>query len=494
MKEANILLIGLGHHSRRIYFPKLIKFEKDYPIKVVAGVELTFSKEILEDYFKKSNRSIDMLYLEPFDPQKPMPKAVEVKLNSLVKDKDISAVVISTDPLSHKVYAQWALKNGLNILMDKPISTRKYASTKMKSADGIQQDYFDLLNEYNELQKKKNTIFSVNVQRRYETGFKKVFELIEEVAKKFNAPVTSIQAMHSDGVWIFPDEIIEQKTHPYSEGYGKCSHSGYHIFDIIWRFYLSGLVAGKAPDSAEVFTSFINPGGLLKQFSLEDYQQYFGEEIKNHQNHHESDLFDIFEDYGENDAFSVVRFLKDNHAMCNVSINLLHNGFSRRSWMLPNKDLYKGNGRVKHQYYHIQQGPFQCIQIHNYQANDNQDVSTIKDYELGGNNHFDIYVFRNSRMFGPDEQPLKVINIKALDRGEFEDSRLYHEIAKNGVIIEFIEYITGLKTDKKLLKSNITTHEMGVKIMSSIYKSEILNRSGKNPLVKFKVEESSYEK
>lgn len=487
MKRSNILIIGIGNHAKRIYVPLMHSYSKHLPINLVMGIELKGREKDIESYLHKKNIPLEMTYLDRYDAQKDMPKDIENTLNDIVKEKNIEGVIISTDPLAHKVYAKWALSQGLNILMDKPVSTRDNASVDLRQALGIEEDYKELREMYDTLQKKKDTIFTVNVQRRYEIGYQKVFELIKEVSDKFNVPVTSIQAMHSDGVWIFPDEIISQSCHPYNRGFGKCSHSGYHLFDIVWQLYMAGKIDEKFPDKGEAMTSFLLPDGLLTDINQDDYVDYFGSDYEKLKKIKDVDLPSLYQDYGEIDAFSLIRLLKDNRNICNISINLLHNSFSRRSWMLPNEDLYKGNGRVKHQSYYIQQGPFQTIQIHNYQANDKQDRNTVDDYKLGGNNHFDIYVFRNSRMFGEDEKPLQVYNLKDLDTENImDDSKLYHEIAKGPVIQEFIQFLTGNIANEQL-KSNITSHEVPVKIMSSIYASHVQQRNGNNPLVGFSI-------
>jgi len=487
MKKINIMIIGVGNHARRIYVPSLYKLSQLYPVNFCAGVELEQRRSDVEGYLKEKNIPLKMHYVPLFDAQKNMPLHVKSQLDEIVKSEHIDGVVISTDPLVHRVYALWALSHGLNILMDKPISTRRHVVEDTDQANGIVDDYNKLYEMYEKNQSVNESIFSVNVQRRFELGFQKVMDLISETSSKFNIPVTSIQAMHSDGVWIFPDEIVEQSCHPYNEGYGKCSHSGYHLFDIVWQLYMAGKIDQKFVDRGEAFTSFMQPDGYLFQINQADYQQYFGTDYNQRPRRSENEMYPMFEKYGEIDAFSLIRLLKEGRNMCNISINLLHNGFSRRAWDLPAKDLYKGNGRIKHQSFHIQQGPFQCIQIHNYQANDKQDNNTIDEYKLGGNNHFDIYVFRNAAMFGKNTQPLTVYNIKDLDvDNKFDDSRLYHEATKEGVIVEFIQYILG-EVAKEDVKSNLPSHKVPVHIMSSIYKSHINQKEGKSPIVDFSI-------
>jgi len=488
IKSNNVMVIGVGLHAKRIYLPILFKHEVDKSFNLKFGVDFESKKEDIEQYLKSNRLELKMIYFKDYNNTDKLSKENRDRLSRLAKENNITGVVISTEPLAHKDYALWAISQGLNVLMDKPISTRKNVSHNKNEARGIYKDYKEILNAYSKLQSKKETVFSVNVQRRYESGYLKVFDLIEEVANKFNAPVTSIQAMHSDGVWIFPDEIVDQTYHPYNLGFGKGSHSSYHIFDIVWQIYKRGLVEGKKPDSAKVYSSFLNPDGLLVQFKQEDYKKFFEKEAEEkYFKRNNKELKKLYKNYGEMDIFSVIRLEQDNVNICNISLNLLHSSFSKRSWLKPNYDLYKGNGRVKHQYYNIQQGPFQCIQIHNFQSNDMQEKNTLADYNLGGNNHFDIYVFRNSKMFGEGEKPLKVYNLKDLDtKKTFEDDKLFHETAKELVILEFLDYLQGL-IKLTSMKSNITSHEIPVKIMSSIYESNVEFENGNNPIIKFEI-------
>jgi hypothetical protein len=233
-----------------------------------------------------------------------------------------------------------------------------------------------------------------------------------------------------------------------------------------------------------VFTSFVQPRGFLYQLNETDYQNYFGREYRSVKLYTDDELFEIYKDYGEIDAFSNIRLLHESENVCNISINLLHNSFARRTWLKPGSDLYKGNGRVKHESHNIQQGPFQTVMVQSYQSNDKHDSNTERDYEFGGNNHFDIHVFRNNGMTG-DSRPLETIPMSDLATPSgYSSERLAAEQTKEDVVKEFLEFIQG-SISKQSLKSNIDDHEIPVKIMSSIYTSHILQQRGGNPIVKF---------
>lgn len=483
-EKTGILIIGLGHHARRVYLPTLHAATKAYNLKLF-GVDLLDSREVVEEFCIAKNINIGRYYLKKFNSFHEVPLEVENLLNKLVSNNNIKAVIISTDPLNHKAYAKWALSKRLHILMDKPITTRRNLHKSLVEAEGIVEDYHELVDLYREVSKKDNIVFLINTQRRYEPGFEFVFERLKETSLKFNIPITSIQAMHADGVWIFPNEIVNQEVHPYNKGYGKVSHSGFHILDIAWQFYLAGQLNSKFPDKVEVLTSFLKPLGLYEQFNKEDYVKLFGGDYITKKDLATDLLLQSYRECGENDAFSIIRLLKNNNNICNISINLLHNSFSRRSWLNSHTDLYKGNGRVKHQFYSIQQGPFQCINIHNYQSTDNHDINDTNEFELGGKNHFEIHVFKNASMFNKNTEALEVIHSKDLEKITSK-TKLQNERVKEEIVLSFLEKVnSGSNGD---LKSSINSYDVPVKLMSSIYKSNILYQKGKNPLVSFNLQ------
>ena len=479
MKTINVLLIGVGPHARRIYVPALFTFASNLPIRLVAAVDLKRQKTTVDTYIQEQGHELEMLYLDPFDTASGIPDHIRAALDSLVKKFDIQGVVISTEPTVHKAYAEWALGNGLNILMDKPISTRKAISVDQAQASGLIDDYDELLQLYKAHQSDKPILFSINVQRRYDYGFDKVKELIAETTKKFNVPITSMQIAHADGSWRFPKEILTQESHGLSDGFGKVSHSGYHLFDMAWQIYQSSLVPDKQPDGLEIFSSAFNPTGLDVCMNENDYIGYFGDDFER-TGLTSQQYLDTVADYGEIDSFNIIRLMKRGVNTCNISVNLLHSSFSRRSWAIPNADLYKGNGRVKHQQFTIQQGPFQCIQVHNYQSKHEHDVDNSNEFDVGGNNHFDIYVFRNMGMYGEGDAFTK-ISSKDLEQQD-DTPGLTIENAKYRIIREFIEFMLGNITLQDV-RSNIDTHAVPVKMMSGVYQSSASMHASNNPLI-----------
>lgn len=491
MKQINMICIGVGLHARNVYLPFLSKYQAHFNVSLKLGVDVKSEEQTIRSYLSSKGMDIELLFIDPFSGQEGvLPQDLDLYLTNFIQKFEIEAVLISTEPLVHKAYAMWALRNGLHILMDKPISTRENVAFDMKQAIGIYEDYKELVECYRELQEKKTTIFSINAQRRYHICHQKVISLIKEVSEQFDAPITSIQTSHADGQWRLPNEILEPLTHPFCQGYGKCSHSGYHFFDIVYQYYLAGQRPNKEPEKIELMSSFVFPKAFITQFNQSNYQNYFKEEYQNICPYEDHELKSRMENYGELEASVLLRFIKKKENIANATLNLTHNSFSRRAWLHARRDdLYKKNGRVKHEFHSIQQGPFQNIQVHSYQSKDDHSVNTEDDYKLGGNNHFEIYVFRNSAMFGDKEPTLKTYHLKDIDTDQnYSETGLTIDLAKGFVMVEFFDFMRQ-KIPKDKLISNIDSHQVSVNIMSHIYRSHILQQEGESPLVGFMIQD-----
>lgn len=471
METPNIMLIGCGPHAKRVYIPKLKEIENEFKIKLKAVVELKEKEEEVRKFTSNYFENIEYIFTEKFESKykQSLPKEIENRLDNIVKKENINSVIIATDPLNHMQYALWALKNKLHILMDKPISTYDNISNNIEQAEQLKIDYELLVKNYS-----LNQAFIINAQRRFLPQFQIVQDLVNEIASKYGMPITSMQSTHSDGQWRLPDEVLNLKYHPLL-GWGKVSHSGYHFIDMASKMVKDSFkVANKSFDEISIFTQFIRPSGILIQQNQKDLEKIFGEEYIKNDSRTDDELIKLYKEKNEAevDANSIISLSYKGIPVTNITLNLMHNGFSRRSWLNANmKDLYKGNGRVRHEYHNIEQGCLQNIQIHSYQSKDKHDINKESDFELGGNNHYDIYVFRNSGITGG--QTLKVIRgIEIAEQYSLDKTKVMNELARHEALKQFLDVVIG-KRKATETKSNILDHKMSVEIMSLIYKSGI---------------------
>lgn len=473
-----IMVIGIGHHCRRIYYP-ILENLGDYNI---LAVDVLSEKNKIEKYISKRKfKPIGAVYLEKFpDETESLPAEIKKVLDEQVKKYSVKGVIISTDPLYHYLYAKWALERNLSILMDKPITITKNISIDPNLSNKINEHYIQLRDLYKKINnKKRKLLFSVVSQRRFHKGFEKVKELLKEVYKETNCPPTSIQISHSDGQWRLPHEIIDIDYHSYNHGFGKVSHSGYHFIDMI-SFLTDFVEADKKADRVEIISKFFRPLDFLSQITLEDYGKLFGDKFVKINKYDLNQLNKKMKEFGEIDAFIILAFKKKEKVTLLGSVNLIHNSFSLRGNLVPNNDLYKGNGRVRHESYTIQQGPFQCIQVISFQSKE-----AVKEkkpsYNLGGEYHFDIYVFRNNNLIKKWKR-FEKISIKDIQLNMMKGkSRGHQEDARMAATMEFLEFLNG--KIKKEYVSDFLEHENNVKLISGIYKSAALDFNNLNPKV-----------
>jgi predicted dehydrogenase len=412
---------------------------------------------------------VERHYVSPFTGGE-LPAGVQVMLDGVVRRHRISGLIVSTEPLSHGAYIKYALSRGLSVLADKPLTTRKGVAHDPAQARGVWEDYREILAAYEAARVGRRVCLLVNSHRRWHWGFRKAFELVREIRDRFNCPVTAIHSEHCDGQWRLPGEIVTQDYHPYNRGYGKVSHSGYHILDMVVRFLKAGCIPEKAPDEFRTSSSFLLPEGFLDQLRRDDYRRYFPGEYDAVCPHTDDELRAQVLGFGEIDAHALVEFRRRGVNVAHARISLQHNGFARRCRVRPGADLYKGNGRVRHERHRIDSGPFQTVYIESYQKSDRHDRSDERDFDRGGNNHFDIVVYRDTGMTG-DLEPQVTYRLPDLVAGEgFDATRLHNEQAKEGALVEFLRFIRG-EIGHDDLTSGIEDHAMTARLMSAVYES-----------------------
>jgi hypothetical protein len=216
-----------------------------------------------------------------------------------------------------------------------------------------------------------------------------------------------------------------------------------------------------------------------------DYQKIFGAgEYTKTCNLDEQSLMQRVGGYGELDATAQLTFLKERDPVILAQISISSNGYVLRSSLIPNKDQYKGSGRVKHESYEIKCGPFQRIYIESRSIKDSDEPCLPGDFHIGANNHFEMKVFRNFELTG-HSRALEVLHLADLADAEgYDHTKVYTEQAKVKMILEFVQSIQG-KLLPAELTSNIDDYRLPVEIMSAMHLSHINHQnSNGRPVVK----------
>ncbi|MFA5987057.1 MAG: Gfo/Idh/MocA family oxidoreductase [Candidatus Paceibacterota bacterium] len=475
----NYILVGLGPHAKRIYYPFLEKHQTTHKINLKLIIDLKSQEEKITKYISGKNIKPEKILFIEDSVKNRMGKTIDIaakkELNNLVKNCKIDGIIISTEPKAHKAYAIWAIKNNINILMDKPITAPVGLATKTSAAKKIYKDYTDLKNALDASQSK----FYVVCQRRSHEGYNFIKSYLEKFLAEHKVPISYVDINHADGAWNLPHEF-DKENHPYKYGYGKLMHSGYHFVDLLaWISKINTAHSGTGPDSVNLYTARFAPNDFFHQIQKENYRNFFGrEETENFFQSYDPKKFDHF---GELDAYALMQFKKEGRVVTTASLNLQQNSFSRRGWFDLPEDTYKGNGRVRHERVNIQVSHLLNIQVHSYQSYESTKTNeqNIASGEIGGKDHFDIYIFRNTNIVG-GQAFTKISLGKTINKKNKKDTYYlgHNEKARETTLLNFINN----KDDDSELKH----HEFTNQLLSNIYLSMTKDAKTSNSRVSFK--------
>jgi len=479
--SRRIMIVGIGPHSQRFYLPTLAAAEPAFGTSIAAAVEL-------EGRGSEAHRALAchgcvaarVIEVPPFEG--PLPAATAAMLDQACGDLGIGSVIVATEPMSHFGYALWAIERGHALLLDKPISTRRNAAHDVMAARGIAADFDCLVSAYHSMEAAAGVapVVSICAHRRFHPGIARVVELIEDTCRTTGCPVTSIHCHHSDGQWRLPMEMLTQEHHSYHHGHGKASHSGHHFLDCLWLFWRAGAkAAGVSADTLRVIASMVPAESHVIQIPKASYERLFGAEYAGVCTLSDEELRTRLRGCGELDVSGIATFMCDGAPLCNATFDLQHTGFSRRAWLHPPTDLYKGNGRVKHEHHRVHIGPFRAIHVHSYQAVDQHDRKDAADLSPGGRNHYEITVFTNIAMVGGSAA---VEQYSLTDLAPLESERLHIEQIKEGVVEEFLALATGSRPVASM-KSGLLDHAVPTRLLAALYESHVQLSCGENPVV-----------
>ncbi len=452
---CNIMLVGLGPHSKRIY----INYFKKHNVSLKVVVDLKSNYDIILDYLKTSGFSDTLVWCLPdrYRDNELLPDKYAKELKKICDQNNITHIVSSTEAKAHNMYLNFALDNNINILSDKPITVVR-GMNELANIKKVRDQYYKLVKKYD----KSKCSCKIMCQRQYHRGYIYIKNLLRDIITKYNIPITYIDIYHCDGNWEMPHDL-DKENHPYKYGYGKLFHSGYHFIDLLAELIkLNELTTDdKRIKKGLIYGNSFNPNDEIVVFNTNDYEKIFSsDDVSSLYNK----LSFKYDNYGEKNFYSQLNFMDDNNNLITTAnLNLLHYGFSRRGWF-KSRDYYKKNGRVRHERVNIQVGPLLNIQVHSYQAKEIKDrTDSYIEVETGGLEHYDIDIFRN----------VDIIGGKPFERIRLVD--LYGDQELNGKFIGYNEYSREEFLTSFLNGSNdmgdLLNQELGIEILYSASKT-----------------------
>ena len=470
--NKNIMLVGLGPHSKRIY----MNYFKNHGIAPKILVDLESNKEYVRKYLDENGYSDTIIWTLP-DKYKDCETLPEQEYNSLLKlckENEINYIISSTEPKAHNMYLQFALKNDINILSDKPITVVK-GMDKIENIKKVKQQYEELLKLYQD----SNCKCNIMCQRQYHRGYIFIKKLLAEIISKYNIPITYIDIYHCDGNWEMPHDL-DKENHPYKYGYGKLYHSGYHFIDLLAELVkLNNLTDNsKRITQGTMYGDIFTPDDEKIVFNSDDFQNIFN--LENMSEPYSSLKEKDYSSYGEKNFYGNIGFYNsDNRLITTANINLLHYGFSRRGWF-ESRDYYKKNGRIRHERINIQVGPLLNIQVHSYESNEIKErTNSIDETLTGGLEHFDIDIYRNVDIIGG--VPFQRVQLRDLYGDELGKENFigFNEFSRE----EFVNSFLNNNSDK----GDLRDQDLGMEILYSASKIIYDKKNGLPQLEKVEI-------
>jgi len=450
--RSKSLIIGFGHHSRRIHYPIVSELAA---VDIVGIVDLRSRETEIESYLKANDIDVARLYMDSRN-------VLSNQLTQFAERLDIDSVIISTGPEAHVLYAKWAFKHGYHVLMDKPVHAEKNAAHNLQAARQVHNEYTSLVKDLRKKRKKyPRLVCEILTQRRYHPGYMLIKQLIDEVYDKTGCPITYYYAFHNDGQWRLPEEVAELDYHGYKDGFGKASHSGYHFYDLL-NWFTSSFREEKGVDAILVKAWPNFPKNHFKQIDANTLSRIFPD--------YHSVVDYQLADYGEVDVMSTIQLKSSNSVITHAQIDLQHSGISARSWpTIEGRNLYKGNGRVRHEQHYINMGPFASISLTSWQSKPFavESISSKDIYKPGHEFNLDITICRNSKIIGG--QAVQNYTLEDIYEPLLSDySRGHQEDARWSAIVEFYELI---RRGRNTGHSPLTAHSLSSLTMASVYES-----------------------
>ncbi len=442
----NILFVGIGPHTRRIQLPYCIRNAKSLSINQLVTLDLEENINAVSSEIAKYKVPIVQYYTNKY--------IDKVLLNRIIKKHKISHVVLGTDPEHHTKYLAYFISKDLHVLMDKPISAVVDSSIKKSASHKIFKEFTVLTDLY-----KQHPLSSVCIlsQRRYHPGYDLISKDLKDNYNSTNLVPHYIYLLHSDGQFRFLKEIDDISYHGFNRGYGKISHSGYHFIDTLYVYLKHFLALGEINEYA-VRCEKLNPNDYSLQVKSRSVDKIFSSKATPY----------IAKSDGEIDAYVTIQFLKNGQLVTTARIDMLHSGFSDRlSFESNHKNLYKGNGRIRHEKQIVLQGPVYAAYIDSLQSKQINLSSNETDLsQIGGEHHFDIIRFNHSSSGKEVINKTSIADI--MNVSDIGYSRGHQEEARYYCLDDF--FATTIAGSHSKI-SDLTDHYFSALMMSKIYES-----------------------
>jgi Oxidoreductase family, NAD-binding Rossmann fold len=419
MQKKNLILIGCGVHAKNTYIP----FMKQDNLNCLLVVDIKRCEDSLREYLATSGFGGAEFYgVEPVSDGIALKEKDEKWLDDFVQMNKIDGVIICTEPMYHKIYLDWSLKHGLDIICEKPLTSYNYLNTDLAACKRLYTDNLD----YCKLATQKNSRLIIQCQRRYHPAYIFIKNYLKEFLEKYQYPISFIDISSTNGIFNLPHEYLNKENFPYKYGYGKLMHSGYHFVDLFCQIATLNLSLKKGHfEEMDCFTKVYSLQDLLYQFSPDVIAKLF-----NRSNYHYQPPEQPLNTFGEVDLYNIIQLKnKTGNNILTGQITMMQNTVSRGREFDLSENMHKKSTAIRKEKVTIEVGPLLSIQVYAYQNHRPKESEFANDY------FFEVLIHRNTALTGGI--PVETIKFDHSTNSQNPNSS-YNQISRRQCFMDFV--------------------------------------------------------
>lgn len=218
------LIGGSGVWSDQAYCPALLEL-----LDAGVALELALICDPIPPAAQKERPNLHKL-LALFNPHYIYVDDLEERLQRLTefhREHRLTAVIICCDAIHHFPYCEWAARQGIKVICDKPVVLEKESSSSLEAACQIIQKYRKLETLFQPDQ------FFVPLGYRNSPAFIDMHHCVRDVYQATGEGISSISMLNNFGMQRFAQEFRQGGNHGYVNGVGSLSHTFYHHLDVL---------------------------------------------------------------------------------------------------------------------------------------------------------------------------------------------------------------------------------------------------------------------
>jgi hypothetical protein len=467
----NIAIAGLGPHARYCYYPTFERRDNAEQTNIKLVIDLEDQRALISSYLAQQTLIPEnIIYLAVSrSADNSLGPDVRDLLDTIHQRDHIHKLLVATEPKAHKGYVLWALKNNVDVMIEKPLTAATLDTMNPDSPTILMRDYLDI--ESNAMRSRSQAVLMA--PRRRHSGYMLIRDYLSKFIAEFDLPITYLGIYHADGACNLPEEFHSRENHPYKYGYGKLMHSGYHHIDLfMWLIQLNQALAGRSIERVEISTRHVSAGDSIQQIGIHNYRNLFPG--KEHDAYFAAEELGAAQQFGETDICILLQMKCGNIVLSTGSINLLQTSLSQRAWPELRDPMYnKSTGRVTRERLTVQVGHLLNIEasLHPVPIKEATKIGTPRQ-----ENRFDITICRNAALVGG--QAFEEISLPG---GVPRDG----DRTETGLLRQAREEIMALWMSGLGTGSELQSHRSTIKMLAKIYESMFRQNCGLSPVVDF---------